>query len=332
MRIYKRKGIYYIDYSFNGKRRRKKVGTSKKMAELALKETELRIAKGQYLGVIEPETMIVDDLCEKYLKFSKSGKTPKSHIRDITSIKNLLREFSGTLISDVTSYALESYMNKRKNVVEPATVNREIACMKHMFNKAVEWGYLGSNKLKAVKRFKEPPARVRYFNDEENENLLRCCNEQLKSIVITALNTGMRKGEILGLQWTDVDMKNRIITLRNTKNNEARTIPINDILYKELKSIGPEGDGQYVFSHENGDRYDDIKTAFKGALKRAEIKNFRFHDLRHTFASRLVMAGVDIRTVQQLMGHKDIKMTMKYSHLSDAHMKEAVKRLEYSTT
>ena len=331
MRIYRRKGVWYIDYSFNGRRVRKKVGTSKKMAELALKEIELRIAKSEFLGIIEPKRMVVDNLCDEYLKFSKSSKTAKSHTRDITSIKNLLGEFSGKLISDITSHALESYMNKRKGIVTPATVNREISCMKHMFTKAVQWGYLSDNPIMSVKRFKEPPARVRYLADGEIDKLLSCCNEHLKSIVITALNTGMRKGEILNLQWSDVDMKNRIITLRKTKNNETRTIPINDWLLDELKSTGQQINDQYVFCHENGKPYDDIKTGFKGAVRRAGIKNFRFHDLRHTFASRLVMAGVDIRTVQELMGHKDTKMTMKYSHLSDAHLREAVKRLGNGT-
>ena len=331
MRVYQRKGVWYIDYSFNGRRVRRKVGTSKKMAELALKETELRIAKGEFLGVAERKKMTVDDLCDEYLKFSKSNKMPKSHTRDITSIKNLLAEFSGQLISDISSHALETYMNKRKGMVEPATVNREVSCMKHMFNKAVQWGYLSDNPIVSVKRFKEPPARIRNLTDAEIYKLLECCSDHLRSIVITALNTGMRKGEILNLQWSEVDMRNRIITLRKTKNNETRTIPINDPLHEELRSMGQQSHDQYVFCHENGDPYDDIKSGFKGALKRAGIKNFRFHDLRHTFASRLVMAGVDIRTVQELMGHKDIKMTMKYSHLSDAHLRDAVKRLEHGT-
>jgi integrase len=200
-----------------------------------------------------------------------------------------------------------------------------------MFNKAIHWGYLTQNPLHDVQDFKEPPGRVRYLTDVEVEILLNSCYGHIKSIVIVALNTGMRKGEILNLEWRDVDLRNRLIIIRNTKNNESRTIPINEILYETLTLLGHTTDEQYVFANRNGNPFGDVRTSFRNALKRAGIEDFRFHDLRHTFASKLVMRGVNIRTVQTLLGHKDIAMTMKYSHLSDAHLKEAVKKLEVGT-
>jgi len=331
MRVYQRKSVWYIDYSFNGRRVRKNVGTSKKMAELALKNIEVKIAKGEFLGVIEEKQATFDELCVEYLKFSKVNKRPQVFRRDKIIANNLLKVFSGKKIKHISVHDLEKYKLQRKNEVSASTVNRELTCMNHMQNKAVEWGLLDFNRLRIVRRFKEPPGRLRYLTDSEIGKLLKSCANHIKSIVMVALNTGMRKGEILNLRWSNIDMKNRIIMIRKTKNNEMRMIPINNTLYYELKTIGAQSNGQYVFTNQNGKPYGDVKTGFNAALRRAGIKDFRFHDLRHTFASRLVMAGVDIRTVQELMGHKDIKMTMRYSHLSDAHLKEAIKKLENGT-
>ncbi|MEO0124515.1 MAG: tyrosine-type recombinase/integrase [candidate division WOR-3 bacterium] len=331
MRVYQRKGVWYIDYSFNGRRVRRAVGTSKKMAELALKEIELKIVKGKFLGIAETKEVLFDNLCAEYLNFSKANKAAQSYRRDQVNVKNLLKSFSGKLVSEISAYELERYKSLRVKEVTPASVNRELSCIKHMFNKAVQWGYLKENPLRLVMKFKEPPGRVRYLTEEEIDKLLDCCANHLRPIVVTALNTGMRKGEILNLRWSDVDLKNRVITLKRTKNNEIRMVPINQVLYNELLKIEKRYGSQYVFADKNGKPYGDIKNGFNHALKRAGISDFRFHDLRHTFASRLVMVGVDIRTVQELMGHKDIKMTMRYSHLSNLHLREAVKKLEYGT-
>jgi integrase len=331
MTIYQRKGVWYLDYSFNGKRRRKRVGKSKKLAELALKDIEVKLVKGEFLGITETPDMLFDNLCAQYLEYSKANKTPFSYKRDLTSARKLLVHFKGRMISTITALDLDKYKNARRQEVKPASVNRELSLIKHMFNKAVAWDNLSSNPLQKVAKFKEPPGRVRYLSDEEMKKLLDCCNGHVKSIVIMALNTGMRRGEILNLKWGDVDMKNRVIIVWQTKNNEMRQIPINETLYDELRMIGKQLNEQYVFCNDNGKPFLDVKTGFKAALKRANVRNFRFHDLRHTFASRLVIAGVDIRTVQVLLGHKDIKMTMRYSHLSDAHLKEAVRKLENGT-
>ena len=141
-----------------------------------------------------------------------------------------------------------------------------------------------------------------------------------------ALNTGMRKSEILDLRWENIDLDNRAITIRKSKNNEIRIIPINELLYGVLKKLYNHKTSEYVFTRF-GNPVRDVRTAFNNALKLASIEDFRFHDLRHTFASHLVMNGAHLRTVQQLMGHKDIKMTMRYSHLSKDFVQEAVENL-----
>jgi len=331
MRIYQRQNIWYIDYSRNGRRIRRKVGSSKEQAQLALKAVEVDLVKGKYLGIEEPPKMIFEKLCAEYLKYAKTNKTYYSYRRDEVSMKPMLLAFGSRQIKDITAHDFECYMNQRKVDHKNSTVNREIACIKHMLNKAIEWGYLLTNPLRTVRMLKEPPGRVRYLNGEEIECLLSQCADHIRPIVIMALNTGMRRGEVLNLTWSDIDLQNRIIHVRHTKNNEIKTIPINDTLLNTIRTLGPQLPNQYVFANSAGIPYIDVKTGFKKALRRAGIPDFRFHDLRHTFASRLVMAGTDLRTVQVLLGHKDIKMTMRYSHLSDTHLREAVKRLENGT-
>jgi integrase len=198
-----------------------------------------------------------------------------------------------------------------------------------MFRKAIDWDYLKSNPLQCVRRFKEPPGRVRYLTNDEIEKLLKCCAKHLKPIVMVALNTGMRKGEILNLKWSDIDMVNRMIKIAVSKNNELRYVPINDTLYSLLIDLqnGKKKDGK-VFVWKNGKPILRINNGFYNAMKRASIKDFRFHDLRHTFASHLAMNGVDIRVIQQLLGHKTISMTMRYSHLSNKNLRQAVDKLD----
>lgn len=330
MRKYRRKnGVWYIDYSFNGKRVRKRVGRSNKMAEQALKAVEVALMKDEFLGVKQHKEILFDKLCSEYLTFSKANKTEKSYGRDRISIEHLLKAFGGMSISDITARELERYKSMRKEEVKPATINRELSCIKHMFTKAVHWDYLPENTLRTVAKFKEPPGRTRYLSEEEIERLLYCCAEHLKPIVIMAMNTGMRKGEILNLKWSDIDMINRIIMVRTSKNNESRSVPINETLYSEfLKLQGDCTSDNAVFTDKTGKPIKNIDHAFEGARKRAKLKDFRFHDLRHTFASHLVMNGVDIRTIQILLGQKTIAMTLRYSHLSDKTLKDAVDKLK----
>jgi len=329
MSVFKKGNKYGIGYSLNGRWVRKIIGTSKRLAELAEKDIKLRIAKGQFLGIDEPRLITINQLSEEYLTYSKTNKTSDTYRRDQTSMKNLLTAFHGRLISKISAHDLELYKNMRRKQVKPATVNRELSCIKHMFNKAVNWDYIKENPLRSVTKFKEPPGRVRYLTKDEIDKLLKACAKHLKPIVIFALNTGMRKGEILRLRWSDIDMINRMIKITVSKNNELRCVPINDTLYSLLKKLqnGKKKDSN-VFAWKNGKPILRINNGFYNAMDRAGIKDFRFHDLRHTFASHLAMNGVDIRVIQQLLGHKTISMTMRYSHLSDKNLRQAVDRLD----
>jgi len=230
---------------------------------------------------------------------------------------------------------IEKYKAKRLKTVSPATVNRELACLKHMYNKAIEWSYLKNSPAKGIKLLKEPPGRLRYLGTQEVEALFKACESldgrsgHIRPIIVTAINTGMRKSEILNLKWSAVDLDNRKIRVMNSKNNEARVIPINETLYMELADLFTNSHAEYVFADRKDRPYGEVKRTFTTLLKNAGIGNSRFHDFRYTFGSHLVMQGdVDLRTVRQVPGHKDIKMTMRYSHLSSAHVVEAMNRLD----
>jgi integrase len=306
---------------------RRKVGASKKLAETVLHDVEVKKVKGEFLGVVATRQVLFEKLCDMYLDYAVANKAPHSIRRDRISTKNLRTAFTGRPISTVGARDLEVYLATRRQTVEPATVNRELSCIKHMFRKAVEWGYLGADPFKTVRKFREPPGRIRYLTQDEIDRLLVCCSRHVRPMVIMALNTGMRIGEILSLQWNDIDLKTGVIAVRHSKNNESRMVPINDALHEALMALEPGMGDSHVFTHLNGEPYHFIYDGFRAALKRARIDNFRFHDLRHTFASHLVMQGVDIRTVGQLLGHKTIAMTMRYSHVSDERLKDAVHRL-----
>lgn len=210
--------------------------------------------------------------------------------------------------------------------------NKTLNVLKHMFTKAVDWEMVEPEVLKRIRKVKLLPEnkRLRYLSKQECQDLIKSCDPHLKPIVITALNTGMRKSEILNLQWVkNVDLKHNFILLERTKNGGRKEIPINDTLRNTLRDIPRRLDVPYVFfDSKTGKPYQDVKRSFATALRRAKIQDFHFHDLRHTFASRLVMAGIDITTVKALLGHKDIKMTLRYAHLAPSHMVNAVNVLD----
>jgi integrase len=228
---------------------------------------------------------------------------------------------------------IEEYQTERmQKGNKPATINHLVATLKHMFTKAFEWEMVEEHVLKRIRKAKmleENNRRLRYLSKEECQTLLSVCDKHLGPIVVCALHTGMRKGEILNLQWDNVDLKHGFILLEVTKNGERREIPINDTLRTTLSSLVRRIDGPYVFYDPITSKpYQDVKRSFNTACRKAKIRNFRFHDLRHTFSSHLVMAGYDITTVKELLGHKTLTMTLRYAHLAPSHKVKAVAALD----
>lgn len=327
MRVYERLGRWYVDFSYNGKRYRKSAGWTKREALLKLGKIVERLKEetASVVPVSAPRTF--SEYATEYLALSKAEKAPSTFHRESCKMRFLVKIFAERQLDAITAVDIEQHKQARLTKAKPATVNRELALLKHMFTKMVDWGYVRENPAKRVKLLKEPPGRIRYLSHEERRLLLEECEVMLKAVVLTALETGMRKGELQNLTWKDVDLERRTITVVKTKNNESRVLPISDTLLLTLQKLYIDRRSRCVFAKDDGTPYGNWRSPFERALKRAGIEDFRFHDLRHTFASYLVMAGVDIRTVQVLMGHKTIQMTMRYSHLSQAHLLDAVNRV-----
>jgi integrase len=322
---------WYIDYYVQGRRVMRKVGPNKKLAEHILHDIKLKMLRGEYLGIHEAKKITFADFAKEYLVYAKSTKAASTYAGNVREMQRRTRSFDGYL-AKLTTAQVEKYKVERSQTVAPGTVNRELALLKHMLSKAVEWNYLKHNPAKAVKLLKEPPGRLRYLEAEDIERLIACCDDPhvpyLRAIVTIAVHTGMRLGEILGLQWNDLDLKNRFISVAKTKNNERKTIPINEVLHEELVRLPWHMTSPYLFHHASGKHLKRIDRSFHAAMKRAGIEGFRFHDLRHTHASHLAMAGVPLETIGALLGLKDPKMTRRYAHLSPASLKAAVATLE----
>jgi integrase len=165
-----------------------------------------------------------------------------------------------------------------------------------------------------------------HYADDEERKLIEASAPHFKPVIVVAINTGMRRGELLGLQWEQVDLQSRTITVKQSKSGRVRHVPLNKTAQQALSELPGLHEGQ-VFRYR-GLPINDVKTAFLKAVKRAGIPCCRFHDLRHTFATRLVLAGVDLATVKELMGHASISTTMRYAHPSPPHKRDAVARLD----
>jgi len=323
MGIYKRGKVWWIDYYDQGRRVRERVeASSKKVAQQALAARKGEIVQGRFeLRKVRPGAFF-KDFSEAYLEYSKANK--RSWKRDRTSLRALYRHFENLRLNDITPWHIEKYKLKRKKEVSEASVNRELACLKHLFSMAIKWNKATVNPVKEVKLFRERNQRLRYLTIDEEKRLLDECNEYLRPIVITALHTGMRKSEILNLRWNQVDFERECVVVVYAKNDEVREIPMSATLTDCLTHVKVLSKGEYVFSRQEEEPPKSIRTAFENAVKRAELGDFHFHDIRHAFASRLIMSGVDLLTVKELLGHKTITMTMRYSHLSQEHKKKAI--------
>ncbi|MBN2226817.1 MAG: site-specific integrase [candidate division Zixibacteria bacterium] len=362
--IYKRGKIWYLDVRCKGRRIRRRVGTSKKIAELALKDAEVQVARDEF-GFSQND-IDAEKFFNEFLDYSRANHQPSTTNRYRAVIDHFRKYLKGrekiVFLSEVTSEEIDKYKLFRKDAwVNPNgipvesdddindhtrkgarahTINFEVSTLKTVFNLAIKWGYLRENPCKGVKRLKAIDSKsFRYLSIEESRRFLEACPTDLYSVYFTFLNTGMRKAELENLEWSDIDLKRRKIRIRRKETWQPKTgerdIPIGQHLYDLLIKLKSQNDrklkSNYVFPDSTGGK---IKTKLREKLvqiaKSAGIENFtKVHTLRHTFASHLVMQGVDLPTVQKLMGHADIQTTMIYAHLAPDHLANAVEKLPF---
>lgn len=339
--IYKRGATWWICYAgLDGKIIRKSARTDKfKDAELLLHTEKKAVSEGKQTDTVKIKSHTFHELRDKYLEWMKGHH--KSAESKEYRIEQMASHFGDLPLRRFNTMIVEQYQTALTNKgLKPGSVNKNISIIKAMIKKAVDWEMVEEDTLKRVrkvKNYKESNKRLRFLAVKEAQSLISVCDDHLRPIVITALHTGMRRGEILKLTWESVDLQHGFITLTDTKNGDGREIPIDGTLRETLNKLPRrfvEKDGQrelvpYVFYDPKTLKcYKGIKRSFHTALKKAGIKDFRFHDCRHSFASQLIMAGVDLTTVKELLGHKDIKMTLRYSHLAPAHKRKAINVLD----
>jgi len=336
-KIRRRGNSYQIDYfDPNGKRVRESF-SKKKDAEAQLGKRISLIAEGRYLDVKKDYITTLGELLSKYGENYQNQSSFRSWKKFcFVNFKNYFGE--DTRLVNIRYVDLETYrnhlrqkLNQHGKIRATASVNREISCFHHVFTKGVEWDLLERNPFDKGKSLlmKENNKRFRYLDQDEIDKLLKSfINDYTKNITVTVLNTGMRRQEVLGLKWEQI-RKDGFIYLDKTKTNEQRQIPINDDLANLFTNIRQTNQlkSEYVFCNDKGKPFIDIKTSFKASLRRAGIENFRFHDLRHTFASHFVMRKGSLKDLQEILGHKTLTMTIRYAHLSQEHKKKAVNLL-----
>jgi len=319
--------FWYIDYRVNGVRKREAVSADRRFAEMVLAKRKTQIQEGKFFETKNKNNCTLREIVDDFLEYSRNNK--RSYGRDEILARNFMSFFGERKCAEITPNLIEQYKGKRLNEDGrmPATVNRELTCLKSVFNWAIKNSKVTVNPVREVKMLKENNTRLRYLTKDEAQRLIENCPEHIKPIVITALLTGMRRGEILGLKWEDVNLTQGIITLKNTKSGRTRHIPISSQLMKVISECRDTSDGVYVFCNGDGKPYATINSMFQNIVKRAGLDDFHFHDLRHTAASYMVMSGTDIVTVKEILGHATLEMTMRYAHLSPFHKRDAMEKL-----
>jgi integrase len=333
MSVYKRGDRWWFSKTINGVRIRKPLPTArtKALAEEAERHELLKLHRKRYGGA---DDQLISDFVDKvYLPWARTNKSrPREDERNAGTIK---RWFKGKRFSQVSPLLVEKFKRERlatpvvrKRKVNgmlvtveqprrPATVNRELACLSKLFSMARDAGLFSDNPCRQVKKLREDNRRERVLSSDEESRLLAVCTgprAHLKPIIILALNTGMRRGDLLSLQWSQVDFERGLIYVPNRKRGDAggHWLPINSQVCPELValSLRRRTDGQ-VFG------VGDVKTAWRTALREAGITGLRFHDLRHTAATRLAEAGADAFTIAAILGHASIQTSARYTHASD---------------
>ena len=342
MGVFKKGGRWYTDlYDNNGIRVRQVVKIEGKDPSTITRKDALDVeairkadkATGVKLAS-KKKSISFEKLVEKYLEWADENH--KSPTRDHSACKALMTFFKDYKANNLNLFLVDKYKSfRKKSGVKPSSVNRELTVLRIMYNLATKWNTLSENPIKGLQLLKEQSREYRVLKDWEFELLYQSASEHFKPILLFAYMTGCRKGEIKKLKWCEVDLKERNVAIKDTKNFEDRTIPLNDTLYYMLEELKEISESEYVFTYNNQPYLGESAwgRSWRTALRKSGIDHARFHDIRHTFVSNLIVNHKeDFATVMALSGHKDISMLKRYSHTREDAKKSAVDKLMLNRT
>lgn len=300
-------------------------------------QTESAIREERHFKTSEAKRRTLEEMIDRYIAdiLPHKPKNIKNRTLHLIWWKNELGKYT---LADITPALIAEQRDKlargttnRGGFRSPSTVIRYMATLSHVFTIAIkEWGWLDDTPMRKVTKPKEPRGRVRFLTDDERTRLLKICKESgsdyLYITVVLALSTGGRRMEILGLRWQDVDLVRGIITLHQTKNGDRRALALTGHALELMKEHAKirHVNCDLVFPGKNFKTPIDVRTPWENALKKAEITDFKWHDLRHSCASYLAMNGASLAEIAEILGHKTLQMVKRYAHLSDAHVSKVV--------
>jgi len=337
MSVYKRGGVYWYDFWFRGVRYRDSTGLVNKAAAAqaeAIRKAEL--AKGR-IGIVSHNRCPIfkDFATAEFLPWSEREHQahPRTYVRHKVSTKPLT-EFFGKLPIDALSPAhVEKFKLARSRDVSPAGVNRDLAALRYMLNFAARQGHIVRNPVVGVRFLPEGPGVMRIVSHEEQTRYLKEANPLLRDVATMMLETGMRPEEVFTIRKENMHLAQRYLFVPIGKTKFARrNVPLTDNIVAILKRRMARAKGPFLFPHRHDPNkpLTTVKTAHDDALREAKIEpRFRLYDLRHTFGSRSAMAGVDLATLKELMGHSNISITMRYVHPTPEHKQEAIRKLVF---
>jgi len=352
MGVFKKQGVYWIDYYVDGHRKRERIGPDKRLAETVHRKRKVEIAEGKYLDKLRPVTTTFDELAETYLAYARDQQQKRSWTRDRTSLTTLAAAFGGKRLTEITPAAIEQYrawrkatISRRGRPVMPGTINRELACLKRAFNVArkglvvLKGGAPLANPMAMVSQERERNERDRVLSAEEFSRLLQAAEGWLQPMLLVAYHTGMRQGEIRSLRWEQVDLRRGTIRLKSTdtKTDEGRLIPLNPTLTTVLKSATRYVGCPWVFVNPDtlwrasGDpRYktSSITHACARGCRKAEVTDATFHDLRHTFVTNARRAGIDYLSIMAITGHKTMAVFKRYNTVDERDLRQARQQMD----
>ncbi len=268
-----------------------------------------------------PKPRLFEDSAKEYLVWSKAHK--KSWQTDEYWLKRLKKVFAGKTLGEITPEVVERFKLELAQTKAKATVNRHLALLRHLFNRVIRHGYQGRNPVSAVGLFREENTRTRWLTEEEERELFKVIPEPYWSFCRVALYTGCRKSELLAARWDLIDWQRGILTMPTSKSGKPRFVELPSNVIETLRGVPGRGERPLIFPDCR-----KISHRFPGWVEAAKLPGkVTFHTLRHSFASRLVMAGTDLLTVKALGGWNRLEMVERYSHLAPAHKRAAVERL-----